>query len=107
MYINELLLIYGKTLTTRQLKIMEDYYKYNLGVQEIADELNISKAAVSDAIKVSTRHLENLEYRWSLRLSSKVKALHDELKEMTLDDKVKERLTKEEDDGIWIINRTV
>ncbi|MGI6735078.1 MAG: sigma factor-like helix-turn-helix DNA-binding protein [Bacilli bacterium] len=101
MYINELLLIYGKTLTTRQLKIMEDYYKYNLGVQEIADELNISKAAVSDAIKVSTRHLENLESivgHYAYR--QKVKALHDELKEMTLDDKVKERLTKEEDDGI-------
>lgn len=101
MYINELLLIYGKTLTKRQLKIMESYYKYNLGVQEIAEELNITKAAVSDAIKVSTKHLENLESivgHYAYR--QQVEALHEEIKNTSTLQEVKELLSKEEDDGI-------
>lgn len=101
MYINELLLIYGKTLTKRQFKIMEDYYKYNLGVNEIAEELGITKAAVSDALKVSIKHLEKLENivgHYAYR--QKVKALHDELKKSESLETVKNRLEEEEEDGI-------
>ncbi len=67
LYINELLALYGTVLTKRQLLIMEDYYKYNLSIIEIAAQREISKAAVSDAIKVATKKLSELERKIGFR----------------------------------------
>lgn len=63
LHVNELFAVYGETLTKRQQFIMREYYKFNLSIQEIADHLKISKAAVSDALKVATNHLTLLELK--------------------------------------------
>lgn len=99
--INELFAVYGKSLTHRQQLIMESYYVFNLGVQEIADELNISKAAVSDALKVSIKHLETLEKNIKhIAYKHKVKALHTKIKKNTTDENIVKLLQEGEDDGI-------
>ncbi len=96
-YINELLVIYGKSLTEKQLAIMESYYVFNLSLQEIADNLNISKAAVSDAIKVSLGHLENLEkIVGHLAYKKRVEELHHKIIEETTDEDIKKLLQKED-----------
>jgi len=96
-YINELLAIYGKSLTEKQLAIMESYYVFNLSLQEIANNLNISKAAVSDAIKVSLGHLENLEtIVGHLAYKTRIEQLHQKIIEETTDEDIKKLLQKEQ-----------
>ena len=56
-----LLDFYGKMLTDRQREIMILYYEDNLSLTEIADELGISKQAVSDSIKRSEKVLYETE----------------------------------------------
>ena len=60
-YINRLLDIYGRLLTKAQFDIMSDYYYYDLSLSEISESKNISRTAVSDAIKKATNKLENYE----------------------------------------------
>lgn len=96
-YVNELLAIYGPSLTPKQQTIMEQYYVFNLSLQEIATNLKISKAAVSDAIKVSLGHLENLEtIVGHLAYKNKVEALHKKIAEETCDEHIKKLLKEEE-----------
>ncbi len=53
--------IYGDLLTTKQLKIMKDYYFENLSLVEIAENLQISRQAVRDSISKSLKILDNYE----------------------------------------------
>ena len=99
-YINDLLVIYGKTLTEKQQVIMESYYVFNLSLQEIATNLGISKAGVSDAIKVSIKHLENLEHVVGhLAYKNKTENLLAKIEEETTDEHIK-KLLSEDQDGI-------
>lgn len=59
--INRLLDIYGRLLTKSQYEIMSSYYYFDLSLSEISEEKNISRTAVSDAIKTATKKLENYE----------------------------------------------
>ncbi len=59
--INPLLDLYGNLLTKHQQAIMSDYYRFNLSLKEIADQRDISRAAVSDAITQAKRHFKALE----------------------------------------------
>ena len=61
LHINRLLDIYGRLLTKQQLEIMSDYYYCDLSLSEISEIRNISRTAVSDAIKTATKKLENFE----------------------------------------------
>ena len=45
-YINELFDTYGVLLSESQQQMLEQYYVFNLSLGEIAEELNISRAAV-------------------------------------------------------------
>lgn len=60
-YVNELIMLYGSVLTERQRSIMEDYYQYNLSLNEIAENRAITKSAVGDALKVGLKKLSDLE----------------------------------------------
>ena len=96
-YINELLVIYGKTLTNKQQEIMEAYYVFNLTLQEIAENLAISKAAVSDALKVSITHLENLEkIVGHYAYKNKTENLLEKIREQTSEEHIKKLLSEEE-----------
>ncbi len=59
--INRLLDIYGRLLTKQQLEIMSDYYYCDLSLSEISELRNISRTAVSDAIKTATEKLDKFE----------------------------------------------
>ena len=58
---NGLLDVYGPLLTHLQQAMMSDYYRFNLSLQEIADQRQITRAAVSDALTQAKRHLMKFE----------------------------------------------
>ncbi len=70
-YFNELLDFYQLLLTTRQREIMDDYYRQDLSLSEIAENLQISKAGVSDTIRKAEKTL--IAYEEKLKLLSKHK----------------------------------
>ena len=59
--INRLYDLYGRLLTKQQQEIIEDYYEANLSLSEISEIRKISRTAVSDALKVAIKKLENYE----------------------------------------------
>ena len=63
---NLLLDFYGSLLTEHQLSVLNDYFVEDLSMNEIADEMNISKAAVSDIINRSVKQLESYEAKLNL-----------------------------------------
>ncbi len=60
-YFNDLLDWYGELLTGHQREILEEYYGEDLSMNEIAENYGISKAAVSDLIRRSSKQLEHFE----------------------------------------------
>lgn len=60
-YISQLLDIYGGLLTKKQYLIMDSYYNYDLSLSEIAQNQDISRSAVLDAITKSSKNLKNYE----------------------------------------------
>ncbi len=52
---------YHSLLTARQQEIVELYYYDDLSLNEIGDNLNISKQAVSDQLSKATKKMEDLE----------------------------------------------
>ena len=61
LYITSLLIIYMSQLSKTQQEIMSDYYLYDLSITEIAENRNISRAAVDDALSKGKNKLEELE----------------------------------------------
>ena len=59
--INSLLLSYGEILSSSQKEVLSAYYSFNLSISEIAEERNVSRAAVEDALKKGVKRLEELE----------------------------------------------
>lgn len=78
--INGLLDVYGPLLTHLQQAMMSDYYRFNLSLQEIADQRHVTRAAVSDALSQAKRHLMTFEK------TLKVLALQTRLKSWIDDD---------------------
>lgn len=60
-HINLLIDVYGELLTENQLNTIKDYYFFDLSLSEIAENNNISRAAVLDNIKRTINKLENFE----------------------------------------------
>lgn len=103
-YVNELLILYGSVLTPRQLLMMEDYYKYNLSINEIAENRKITKSAVSDALKVALKKLGELEKKIGFKAYiSKTERIFQEIVAYDISDAIKleiEKLLKEVKNGI-------
>ncbi len=79
-YINQLLDWYDKLLTDRQLDVMKLYYREDLSLTEIAENLKISRSAVYDLIKRTSALME--DYESKLKLVSNYHqrmALYDDL----------------------------
>lgn len=66
---NALLDAYEVLLTPKQQEILSMYYKEDFSLSEIAENLNISRAAVNDHIKRSSHSL--MEYEKKLNLVEK------------------------------------
>ena len=64
--VNNLIDMYGKFLTEKQLGIMNDYFKFDYSLSEIADNLNITKQAVKYSIGLSLDRLKEFDEKLSL-----------------------------------------
>lgn len=87
--INDLLNIYSSQLSETQREILENYFVYDLSMSEIAEDRQVSRAAVEDAIKKGSKKLESLESE--LHLLEKREALlkaAKTIKENTNDEKI-------------------
>ncbi len=60
-YIGKLFVVYGGLLSADRQKIMTDYFEYNMTLAEIAEQRQISRQAVLDAIDKSCNKLKELE----------------------------------------------
>ena len=59
--ISILLDIYGKLLTQKQYKLLDDYYNNDLSLSEIAENENITRQAVRDNLKKGENNLFEYE----------------------------------------------
>lgn len=71
---------YGQLLSKRQSQVMQLYHEENLSLSEIADEFNISRQGVHDALKNAEKALA--EYESKLGLVAKLKETSDAVSEI-------------------------
>ena len=94
---------YGGLLTSKQKNIFEEYYLYDLSFSEIAEELKISRSAVSDALKKTLAKLEEYEAKIGVIEIKKTLRKHlDSIKQAKTDEEKEKALLalKEYTDGI-------
>ncbi len=92
-YINDLYDIYRNLFTDKQILIMDNYYKFNLSLSEISEELKISRSAVLDSINHCKEKLK--EYESILKLDEKHKNIKQILENSDIDDEIKKKIYKE------------
>ena len=98
-YINELFDTYGVLLSESQQQMLEQYYVFNLSLGEIAEELNISRAAVQDALKKGIQKCKKFEEE--LHLLEKKNKINNILNEEKISSNKKlESIRKVINDGI-------
>ena len=90
---SELLILYQGLLSPTQKDILEDYFSYNLSISEIAENRNISRAAVEDAIKKGKKKLDQFETEIS---SLKALEVIREIKQESNDEKITSKLDEVE-----------
>lgn len=83
---------YGTLLTEKQQELFNAYYENDYSLQEIADEFNISRNAVHDALKNAVKNLEYFEE--SLGLAKKYNRFEELVEEFKDDPKCLELLNK-------------
>lgn len=72
-----LLDFYGDMLTDKQREVIEAYYNEDLSLAEIAEDKDITRQGVRDAIKRAEQQLTDMEER--LGLAKRFKAVQDAL----------------------------
>ena len=73
---SELLNIYQGLLSKTQKEILEDYFLANLSFSEIAENRNISRSAVEDAVRKGKKNLDDYEEQLcSLRILHNIRKL--------------------------------
>ncbi len=92
-YVNDLYDIYRNLFTDKQILIMDNYYKFNLSLSEISEELKISRSAVLDSINHCKEKL--YEYESILKLDEKHKKIKQILEKSDIDDTIKKEIYKE------------
>ena len=93
LYFNSLFSIYRDLLTKKEQNIFSLYYEENMSLSEIALELDISRSAVGNTIKIVEQKLENYEQK--LKLNGKNILLKETLNEpinTTLKEKIEKSL---------------
>ncbi len=90
-YYNELYDLYGNLLNEREQEIYHLFYEEDLSLQEIAENRNVSKSAIGNAITTINKKLDGYEEKLAF-----LKKMHS-LKEVVLevaDDRLKEKILK-------------
>ena len=83
--------MYESLLTEKEKEIFNLYYEEDLTLEEISDNLHITKSAVSKTLKVTEKILLNFEAKLhKLELKNELKSI---IKDNNLDN-IKERITK-------------
>lgn len=59
---------YGKLLTQKEQHVFSSYYLYDLSLAEIAEQENVSRAAISDSLNKALKKLEVFEEKLGLCL---------------------------------------
>ncbi len=75
--INRLNEFYGGLLTERQRTCIDMYYRDDFSLTEIAENLDITKQAVSETIKRSEKKLRDFEDK--LKLIKRMKVIEDKI----------------------------
>ena len=89
-----LLDIYGDLLSERQYEIISSYVNNDMSLSEIANNFNISRSAVLDALNTAKRKLNEFESK--LKLNHLKKSLENAVKlDDTLCKKKKKKLLEE------------
>lgn len=81
--VNALLDAYECLLTDKQREIISYYYQEDFSLAEIGEQMDISRAAVSDHIKRTIAILEDYEKKLKLveKLSNRI-AIYDKIREL-------------------------
>ena len=87
LYYNNLFSIYRELLTEKEQNIFSLYYEENLSLSEIAENLQITRSAVGNTVKIVEKKLE--EYEKKLHIFAK-----NELLKMALNDNIDTVLKK-------------
>lgn len=98
--INLLYDFYGNLLTKRQREVMYLYHEENYSLSEIAEDLEISRQAVHDALKNAEKSLNNYEEKLGLiqrfdkteKVIRKIDHRLDEVVKEDIDSKTKDQL---------------
>lgn len=94
-YVNLLKDFYEALLTDKQNEVLELYYGEDLSLSEIAEDLQISKAAVNDILKRSINQLKSYEDKLGLLKKYESRSIiYEELLNRVSDDSVKELIKK-------------
>ena len=93
--ISILLDIYGKLLTEKQYKLLDDYYNNDLSLSEIAENENITRQAVRDNLKKGENNL--LEYEDKLKFMKKTLMQEEQIANILSElSQIEEKSTDEE-----------
>lgn len=85
--INNLLDYYDVLLTDKQLDICNLYFREDLSLQEISEELNVTRASVYDTVHRCEKILSNYEEKLRLYESSKKRRyLYSKIKGYNIDE---------------------
>ena len=96
---SELFDIYKSLLTDKQRLIMDRYLNLDLSLNEIGEELNISRSGVLDAIEHAKTNLDNYEKK--LKLAQKFKFLRTTLLVRGLKEEEIEKIVEDLYNGLW------
>lgn len=92
LFMNELFDIYSELLSKTQRDIFIDYYADNLSLSEIAENRNISRSGVYDALKKAENSL--LEYEGKLQIHKKINLRNEKIKKLYEDKHLDETALK-------------
>lgn len=92
-YYNKLVDLYKDLLTDVQKNIVVNYYQYNLSLTELAEELKITRSAVSYNLELAKKNLNNYEEK--LQLAKKYADLVDLLDKNGVNEELKQQIMEE------------
>lgn len=92
-YGGELVLAYGNLLTPKQLSAVKNYYLFDLGLSEIAENEGISRQGAYDLVSKSTRVLTSTEEKLRVvALKRNLNSSLDEVINLAHDAKIKQKI---------------
>ena len=80
LYYNDLFNLYKELLTTKEKEIFALYYEENYSMGEISENLNISRSAVGNTVKIVENKLSKYESILHIKEKNEKKGFHNKRK---------------------------